>query len=89
MRQTIFTVILVILLAVAGYLWLRSSGEPGAGAPPAPAASERLAEFQYLRNLKPDLGLFSDPRFRALEQTVPSIPAGRLEPGKANPFNPL
>ncbi|MDP3727524.1 MAG: hypothetical protein Q8R35_02695 [bacterium] len=94
MRQTILTIILVVLLLASGFIWFRASRQ---GEPAAPAilaeGSERFRQYQHLKNLKPDIGIFADPFFRSLEATVPSggppslATGGDLRPGRTNPFS--
>ena len=92
MRQTILTIILVILLLASGFIWFRASRQAGPAAPSIAAeGSERFRQYQHLKNLKPDIGIFADPFFRSLEATVPSggppslATGGDPRPGRPQP----
>ena len=98
MRQTILTVIFVVLLLGAGFVWLRYVRDVVPEVSTGPAeVNERLRQYQHLKNLKADLSIFSDPLFRSLEQTLPppsnerppTLSGGNARPGRTNPFSPL
>lgn len=85
-RQTIYLLLFIILVGVAGYIWAENLGS-GAAAP-----QSRLLEFEAamarLRRLSAvsiDIGILDDPRFRMLTTPVtPRLPA--ITPGRPNPF---
>lgn len=95
MRQTISSLFLILLLAVAGWVWFRYFRASPPAVPASSAeVSERLAQYRDLRNLRPDIGVFSDPLFRSL--TSPPRPSGgppgspgQPPVGRQNPFAPL
>ena len=92
MRQTILALILIFLIAATGYIWfyyLRDEGGvPAAEAAPSAALETRIQPYRLLQTLRPDLSVFTDPPFRALEPLSqgpdPSPPRGRQ-----NPFTPF
>lgn len=97
MRQTILSLILVLLLLASGYLWFRffrDGSAPAAGVA-SEAVDERIAQYRHIKNLKPDTALFADPLFNSLKsatplsQGSPTSAGGRTIYGRTNPFSPF
>lgn len=88
-RSTLFTFVFLILLAAMGYLWY------GYWVAPARDASSERARFvralggvRRFRSINPDLSLFDDRFFRALEDPRP-LPQTDTAAGRADPFAPF
>ncbi|MEK9148118.1 MAG: hypothetical protein AAB650_01650 [Patescibacteria group bacterium] len=94
MRQTTFTIVLILLIAATGFVWLRyirQSPSPDPEATlniPSPVDEAQLAYYRQLRSLKFDFSILSDPAFLSLGE-VPPPPAPAFSPGRANPFVPF
>ncbi|MBI2055513.1 MAG: hypothetical protein HYT42_01330 [Candidatus Sungbacteria bacterium] len=94
MRQTIITVIIIVLVLGLGWAWFKYVRESSPGGVPPKTTQEREREFnQYrqLNDLRPDIGILSNPVFESLEPVQPSpaesgIPASQ---GRVNPFLPF
>lgn len=96
MRQTILAVLLVVLIAAAGFIWFRFVRKPSDTVNGAAAGSrvevDRLKKYRKLKDLKPDISIISDERFQALAR--PSLgsqatSSGAVPRGRANPFAPF
>lgn len=86
-RQTIATIILVIILLALGALWyLYWTRLPSDESDETPGVS--VDSYRQVKNLKLDTALFSDPVFRELKQEVISPPATEAV-GRSNPFLPF
>lgn len=90
MRQTILAVVLIAVIAAAGFLWSRYGGSGTAPSETAGLTStigERLAQYESLQRLQPDISVLADPLFRSLRPAAPplAIPQG----GRTNPFAPF
>lgn len=87
-RNTLFSLVLVILLGVIGYTWygyLETSPETEAE---HASFSKTLAEVRRLKTLDLDTSLFQDRFFRDLEEPQ-EIPQPEITPGRENPFAPF
>lgn len=87
-RQGIFSLILVLVLGITGYLWyqyLRSSpGQEGESS----RLAARLSEVSRFRNVQLDTSIFQDRFFNSL--TLPQeAPELEVTPGRSNPFAPF
>lgn len=96
MRQTLIAFILIAILLAGGFAWQRLGGGvlPAGEASPLSADVEgRLAQYRKLRELLPDVGVFSDPLFRSLQRptSIAPGPGGGAGPavGRQNPFAPF
>lgn len=96
MRQTVLSILLIVLILAAGFLWFRSRRSASVPAERAPGAvSEQIAQYRHLKNLKPDTGMFADPLFRSLQPAGPrpERPLGSggqpLPIGRPNPLTPF
>lgn len=86
-RQTIFTVILVIILATLGALWyFYWSSRPSDDSGETSGISTDL--YKRVKDLSLNTALFSDPVFRELKQEVIPPPATESV-GRSNPFLPF
>ena len=92
MRQTVFTIALILILVTTGFVWLRyirsSSPAEETLEIPSPVDEAQLAYYRQLKSLKFDFSIFSDPAFLSLGE-VPPPPAPAFSPGRANPFSPF
>ena len=93
-RQNIFLIIFILLLAGLGYFWYQNAkiSPPGEEKAGSSELEIRLSELRRLKDLKLDTTLFQNPLFRKLEAStkeVPSTPASVLKPGRSNPFIPF
>lgn len=89
MRQTILTIILVILISATIYVWyayLRTPEDVG-GPAVGSVEDERLVQYRKLKDLKPDTNVFSDPLFQLLNRYRPPNVPPMQPPGRANPFS--
>lgn len=88
-RNTVFTLVFVILLGVIGYMWYGYLGAPTDtdGAEQA-SFTKTLAEVRRLKNLKLDTSVFQDRFFLDLEEPQ-EIPQPEVKPGRENPFAPF
>ncbi|MDO8600527.1 MAG: hypothetical protein Q7R73_02825 [bacterium] len=86
-RQTIFTIILVIVLAALGALWYVYFSGRSAEDTDGPAGVD-VGVYQRVKDLRLDVALFDDPVFRELKQeTIP--PPVSQSVGRSNPFLPF
>lgn len=85
-KQTIFTILLVLVLAALGALWyFYLSGRPGED---TDTAGIDVGTYQRIKDLELDVALFNDPVFRELKQeTIP--PPVSQSIGRSNPFLPF
>ncbi len=85
-RQTIYLLIFIILVGIAGYIWAQNLGS--GAVPPENRLLEFEASMARLRRLSTvtiDIAILDDPRFQGLASPVtPRLPA--LTPGRLNPF---
>jgi hypothetical protein len=86
-KQTILSILLIILLAAIGYVWFQFGGttSPLDGQ----ENQEALANFTDLRRLKEiqfDTSILQDPRFQILEEFSRGVDISGITPGRANPF---
>ena len=98
MRQTFLTFFLIILILATAVVWYTYVRQPpsetgavedsGAGTP-ATLENERIAQYNELKNLKPDTSVLSDALFQSLVRYRSSNQPPRGEPGRANPFAPF
>lgn len=55
--------------------------------------AEKLSEYRQIKNLKPDLSIFTDPFFKSLFSPAQTFgtatPLSSITPGRANPFVPF
>lgn len=88
-RNTIFTLVFVIILGVMAYMWYGYLALPTDtdGAEQA-SFTKTLAEVRRLKNLKLDTSIFQDRFFLDLEEPQ-EIPQPAVEPGRENPFAPF
>lgn len=89
MRQTILTVLLIVLVVATVYVWyayLRAPSEE-IGIQAGSVTDDRLLQYRQLKDLKPDTSLFSDPLFQSLNRYRPPNVPPALPPGRLNPFS--
>ena len=93
MRQTILTVVLIVLLFAIGFVWyhyLRPPAEGGPAASAEPAIDPaRLEQYRGLKQLRLDVSIFSHPFFRLLEEQTQPAGTAAVPAGRANPFAPF
>lgn len=94
MRQTIFTIIFVVLIVGIGYVWYNASPAstgPETETPPTGITSTRLAELQRLRTLQLDISILKDPIFNSLQSPIEVVgtPVTQVQSGRVNPFAPF
>ena len=87
-RQTIFIIVLVLVLGMTGYLWygyLHPTTQEHAN---QQSAAAQLANINQVGNIRLDTSLFQDPFFNSL--ALPQIiPQPDIAPGRQNPFIPF
>lgn len=86
-RQTIFTIIFVVVLGALGALWYsywanRPSDETGE------VSGISIESYRRVKDLRLNTALFTDPVFRELKQEVIPPPATEAI-GRSNPFLPF
>lgn len=84
-RQTLITVIVVVVLGGAGYLWYWYSPQAPGEEISSVLPGARLVELRRLKEIKFDTSLFEDQFFQSLV-VYPSMPALDVTPGRSNPF---
>ncbi len=93
MKQTILTVVLIVLLLAIGFVWYNYLRPPAEGGPAASVDTvidaARLEQYRGLKQLRLDVSIFSDPLFRLLEEQTPSMGTAAVQAGRANPFAPF
>lgn len=89
MRQSFVAAAIILLFAVSGWIWYRYIRAPGEAPPPARLESELLKQYRQLKNLEPDISIFSDPVYRSLERFRPATTSPALPRGRPNPFIPF
>lgn len=86
-RQTISTIILVVVLVALGALWYSYwTNRPSQDSGETPGIS--IDSYRRVKDLKLNTSLFTDPVFRELKQEVISPPATEAI-GRSNPFLPF
>lgn len=92
MRQTIFTILFVIVILATSFVWYRYIRQPG-GVTTTPsdfaATDERLNQYRQLKSLKLDSSVLSDPLFQSLVGASPANASGTSSTGRTNPFAPF
>ena len=83
-KQTIFTILLVAVLGVTGYLWYGYIGT-APDSTPSQDHGVQLTRIGQFKNIQLDTSLFSDPLFKSLT-LPPVIPQPDVTPGRDNPF---
>lgn len=88
-RNTLFTLVFLVLLGLIGYMWYRylDTGTDAA-AEDRQQFARTLAEVRRLKNLQLDTSLFQDRFFRDLEEPQ-EVPQPEVTPGRTNPFAPF
>ncbi len=93
MRQTIITVLLLMLIAAGGWAWYKFSGEMTSGPSISPqelqAENERLQLYRKLNKLKPDIDILNNLVFQSLQSPVAANATTTIAKGRADPFAPL
>ena len=93
MRQTILSILLVVVLAATGYVWFRYIRQPQAETSSDQTSSEesdRLNQYRRLKNFKPDTSILSDPLFQSLTGSrFSSASSSAPVSGRLNPFSPF
>lgn len=91
MRQTIFSILFIVLIVATGFVWLRYVRTTSPAEQPVGTSAEendRLNQYRQLKNFKPDISILQDPRFQAL--TRPGAAAATTtKGGRDNPFAPF
>ena len=90
MRQTILTVVLIVVILGTGFVWYTYIRKPASQgeATVSPASDDRLEQYRQIENLKPDVSILSDPLFQAL-QRAKAISPPAVTTGRQNPFAPF
>ena len=94
MRQTIITVIIIVLILGLGWAWFKYVRQSSSGGVPPKTTQERereLDQYRQLNDLRPDIGILSNPVFESLElvQPSPAESGASAGQGRANPFLPF
>jgi hypothetical protein len=92
MRQIIFTIILIILIAATGYLWYNSSPQSSTEEAIKPVLSgSRLTELRRLKTLQLDVSILKDPLFASLQHPLEILGTEviQIQAGRVNPFLPF
>lgn len=85
-KQNTLTIVLIVILAAIGYLWLSSSESTDKTKQQASNEFEaQLLELSKLKNIKLDTTIFQDPFFRSLNLSA-AVPAPEGPVGRKNPF---
>jgi hypothetical protein len=91
MRQTILSIILIVVILTTGFVWYRYIRQSAAGTPSQSQQSitdERLRQYRQLKNFNPDTSILSDPLFQSLHGSA-SASSSPPATGRQNPFAPL
>jgi hypothetical protein len=91
MRQTFFSIALLIIILATGFVWYRyiRTPAPAAPAPSGEAESERLSQYRRLRKLEFRADVLSDPIFKSLQSVGAPLTSPTTPPGRSNPFTPF
>ena len=98
MKQTVLVLILILALAVVGYVWYAYfQSAPETVTEPAithgsKTLLDRVGALRRLKNLRLDTSVFQDPLFQTLETAPASqelVSGGEGERGRINPFTPF
>lgn len=84
-RNTVFTILFVVLIGTIGYTWYYYWQSPSAGAPVQEEFVRSIAQVQRLKDLDIDTSLFQDKAFMELE-APPEFVEPEIIPGRSNPF---
>lgn len=88
-RQTISTIILIILLGATAYVWYQNS--PGVAEEDLRQEGEKtldLSDVRRLKTLKFDTSILKDPFFNSLQfvNEITTLSAPETATGRQNPF---
>ncbi len=93
MRDTIITLVLLLLIAGGGWAWLKYGAKKEAiviTPEELKMESERLRQYRQLNNLEPDLSIVENSVFKSLKSVSAGAQAtSTVRGGRPNPFAPL
>ena len=87
-KQSIFSIVLILVLILTGYVWYGYVQAPGGDTASSQNQNSQTLQVSRLQNIQLDASLLSDPLFTVLSPPQ-IIPQPDVAPGRINPFAPF